>query len=153
MSRPTKCLGLCLAALTVACTSEGTGPSGPPSPMDVVATPAALTAGPKLTLSDSAIGFCYRPATVRNCVFLSERIRITSTVRSLHWRASSSRSWLVLSAATGTTPVGVTVSVNLNKVPQPHGDRVFGAITVSSAGASNSPLTIPVTLFFIPIRY
>jgi len=38
-------------------------------------------------------------------------------------------------------------------VPQPHGDRVFGAITVSSAGASNSPLTIPVTLFFIPIRY
>jgi hypothetical protein len=24
---------------------------------------------------------------------------------------------------------------------------------VSSAGASNSPLTIPVTLFFIPIRY
>jgi len=121
--------------------------------MAVVATPAASAAGPKLALSDSAIGFCYRPATVRNCVFLSERVRITSTVRSLHWRASSSRPWLALSVATGTTPAAVTISVNLNKVPQPHGDRVFGQITLSSAGASNSPLTIPVTLFFIPIRY
>jgi hypothetical protein len=153
MSRLTKCFALCLGGLTAACTSEATGPTAPASPMAAVLTPAALTAGPKLALSDSLIGFCYRPGTTRNCVFLSERVRITSTVRSLHWRAATDVPWLVLSATTGTTTAGLKISVDLTRVPQPHGDRVWGGVTVRSAGASNSPLRIPVTLFFIPIRY
>ena len=76
-----------------------------------------------------------------------------STVRSLHWRAATDVPWLVLSATTGTTPAGLKISVDLTHVPQPDGDRVWGGVTVRSAGASNSPLRIPVTVYFIPIRY
>ena len=117
MSRLTQCFALCLGGLTAACTSEATGPTAPASPLAAVITPAALTAGPKLALSDSLIGFCYRPGTTRNCVFLSERVRITSTVRSLHWRAATDVPWLVLSATTGTTPAGLKISVDLDARP------------------------------------
>ena len=153
MSRLTQCFALCLGGLTAACTSEASGPTGPASPMAAVITPAALTAGPKLALSDSLIGFCYRPGTTRNCVFLSERVRITSTVRSLHWRAATDVPWLVLSATTGTTPAGLNISVDLTHVPQPHGDRVRGGVTVQVRRGVKQPAEDPVTLFFIPIRY
>jgi PKD repeat protein len=118
-----------------------------------VAGPAELVAHPMLAVSDSAIGFCYRPSTTRNCVFLSERVRVSSTVRSLHWHAAADVPWLVLSPTGGTTPAGLRISVDLKRVPQPHGDQVFGGVTVSSVGAANSPLRIRVTLFFIPIRF
>ena len=118
-----------------------------------VAGPAELAARPTLAVSDSAIGFCYRPAMIRNCVFLSERVRVSSTVRSLHWHAATDVPWLVLSSTGGTTPAGLRISVDLKRVPRQHGDRIFGGVTVSSVGASNSPLRIRVVLFFIPIRY
>ena len=137
----------CVGGAEEARGNRGGLPPSSPAP----AAPAELTAGPTLALSDSSLGFCYHPGSTRNCVFLSERVRITSTVRSLHWRASSDSPWLLLSATTGTTPAGVRISVDLSKVPKPHSDRVRGAITLSSAGASNSPVTIPVTLNFLAI--
>jgi hypothetical protein len=45
----------------------------------------------------------------------------------------------------------VIISVDLKQIPQPHGTSIGGAITVRSAGATNSPLTIPVTLWFIAV--
>jgi hypothetical protein len=150
MPRLTMCSALCLAMFGAACTGDDTDPTSPGRTPAVTAS-AALTAGPKLALSDSSIRFCYHPGTVRNCIFLSERVRITSTVRSVHWSASSNQAWLGLSAASGTTPARMTVSVNLKQVPQPHGTSVSGVITVRSAGATNSPLRIPVTLWFIAV--
>jgi hypothetical protein len=151
MSRLTICLALSLAMLAAACSSNESGPTAPALIATAITGPAELTAGPKLALSDSSIRFCYHPGTTRNCVFLSERVRITSTVRSVHWSASSNRAWLGLSATSGSTPARVTISVDLKQVPQPHGLSVSGAITVRSAGATNSPLTIPVTLWFIAV--
>lgn len=151
MSSLTINLALCLAVLAAACTGDESGPTSPASRPTAVTTPAELTAGPKLALSDSSIRFCYHPGMVRNCILLSERVRITSTVRSVHWTASSNRAWLALSATSGSTPARVTISVDLKRIPQPHGTSIGGAITVRSAGATNSPLTIPVTLWFIAV--
>jgi PKD repeat protein len=111
-----------------------------------------LTAGPKLAVSDSSIKFCNAPGSTRNCVFLSERIRITSTGGSLHWRASSDTPWLHVSTARGTTPARTTISADPSQVPRPYGTAVRGTVTITSGGASNSPLTIPVTLYFYATR-
>jgi hypothetical protein len=59
----------------------------------------------------------------------------------------------VLSPSGGATPAGLAISVDLGRVQRQHGDRVFNDVTVSSSGASNSPLRIPVTLFSSPLRY
>lgn len=148
MPRLIRCPALWLAVLTAACAGEESGPTAPSSPITAATTPAELTARPTLAVSDSSIKFCYAPGSTRNCVFLSERIRITSTVRSLHWRATSDSPWLHVSITSGTTPAGTRISADPSQVPRPHGSIVRGTVTVTSVGASNSPLTVPVTLYF-----
>ena len=147
MPRLIRCPAFWLAAFTLACAGEESGPTAPAWPLTAT-TPAELTARPALAVSDSLIKFCYAPGSTRNCVFLSERVRITSTVRSLHWQASSDSPWLHVSITSGTTPAGIRISADPSQVPQPHGSSVRGTVTVTSVGASNSPLTVPVILYF-----
>ena len=103
---------------------------------------------PSLAFSDSAIGFCYSPGSTRNCVRLAEHVLFTSTGAALVWKATASRPWIVIQPTSGTTDTDVRVSVDLTRVPSPHGTSISGSLTVSSAGARNSPQTIPVKLQF-----
>ena len=51
--------------------------------------------------------------------------------------AAADRPWIVVSAASGTTPASVTVSVAPRSLPAWR--PVRGSVTISAAGASNSP--------------
>jgi hypothetical protein len=121
-----------VAALAAACgESEGVRPS------------------PSLAFSDSAIGFCYSPATVRNCVRLAQHVLFTSTGASLAWKAISSKPWIVIQPATGSSDMDVRVSVDLTKLPPRNGaTSLTGSLTVSASGAKKSPRTSPVKLQF-----
>ena len=103
---------------------------------------------PALAFSDSAIGFCFMPSSSRACVRLAEQVRFSSTGAALAWRAVSNQPWIVVTPASGTTPTDVRVYADLNKVTVRGGTSVTGSITVSAAGAANSPQTIPVKLQF-----
>jgi hypothetical protein len=106
---------------------------------------------PSLAFSDSAIGFCNSPGSTRNCVRLAEHVLFTSTGAALGWKATASRPWIVILPTSGTTDTDVRISVDLTRVPSPHGTSISGSLTVSSAGARNSPQTIPVKLQFYSI--
>jgi hypothetical protein len=63
------------------------------------------------------------------------------------WTATTSQSWLSLGQTSGTAPATVTVSVN----PSGLNLGTYNAtITVSAAGASNSPQSVAVTLIVNP---
>ncbi|HZN92349.1 MAG TPA: S8 family serine peptidase, partial [Myxococcales bacterium] len=62
---------------------------------------------------------------------------------SLTWSASDNASWLTLSATGGTAPSSTTLSVNTSGLAA---GTYTGAITISAAGATNSPVSVPVTL-------
>lgn len=59
------------------------------------------------------------------------------------YTATASASWITLTAATGTTPgrIGVRISA-----PGVAAGTQAGSITISAAGTTNSPLTVPVNL-------
>ena len=60
-----------------------------------------------------------------------------------NWTATSSQSWLVLGQTSGTAPSGLNVSVNLTGLTA---GTYNATLTISAAGASNSPQVIPVML-------
>jgi PKD repeat protein len=116
---------------------------------------APVVDGPAIALSAASLGFCYRPASIRNCVVLRRDFSITSVGgKALTWTASSDQPWILVSPASGRTPTAVQVSIDLAKVP-PHTydplPRVSGAITVSAAGAANGPQRISVMLYFYAV--
>jgi Viral BACON domain len=116
-----------------------------PQKVQVVIDDRAIAPGPpSLAFSDSAIGFCHSSG----CAKLAEHVLFTSTGAGLAWTATKSRSWIVIQPTSGTTDTDVRVSVDLTRVPAAHGTSISGSITVSSAGAGNSPQTIPVKLQF-----
>lgn len=140
---------LCLAALAAACGDDMNDPAAP-RPPDVPPAAAVHSAvgAPAIAFSDSAIGFCLSPGSTRNCVRLEERVRFISVGgKPLTWKAVSDQAWIVVRPARGTTPTNVRIFVAGAKLPPRQGSNsVSGLITVSAAGASNSPQTIPVKL-------
>jgi uncharacterized protein (TIGR03437 family) len=65
----------------------------------------------------------------------------------LNWTATSNASWLKVTPASGVAPSTLTVSV----VPSGLAAGTYnGSIQVISAGASNTPMTVPVTLTVVP---
>jgi uncharacterized protein (TIGR03437 family) len=76
----------------------------------------------------------------------SQTINITSNGPALNYSAIATTgigSWLSVTPATAATPGAITVSVNGAGLAA---GTYSGTVTVASAGASNSPLNIPVTL-------
>jgi len=111
---------------------------------------AATPDHPAIGVSSSVLDFCYHPGATRNCVVLTRTLRITGLGATLpRWTVSSDQPWIHVSPAGGTTPSDVTVSIDLAPL-RPIGSRCCagGSIVVSAAGAFNSPLRIPVSLFF-----
>ena len=72
----------------------------------------------------------------------------SATGSNLSWTVTGGNaSWLVLSPSNGPAPSNIVVSVN----PVGLAVGVYNAtITISSADAGNSPLTVPVTLWVMP---
>jgi uncharacterized protein (TIGR03437 family) len=70
-----------------------------------------------------------------------------STGAALSFTASATTSsggaWLSVSPTTGTTPSNITVSVNPASLAA---GSYSGTVTISASGASNSPLSLPITL-------
>lgn len=120
---------------------------------DITTTEAG---GPAIAVSDSILSYCYHPGATRICIVLSRDIRITSVGgKALNWTASSDQPWIVISLASGRTPSTVKVSIDLAKLrPISFGSTLGarGSITVSAAGAANSPRRIPVTVYFYAVR-
>ncbi len=76
----------------------------------------------------------------------AQSVQITNTGGgTLAWTAKASASWLSLSASSGTAPSTLSISIvpaNLSA----GGGTYTGTVEIASSGASNTPLTIGVTL-------
>ncbi len=62
---------------------------------------------------------------------------------ALNWTAAGNQNWLALSAASGTAPSSLSLSVNVTGLSA---GTYNGAVTVTAAGAAGSPQTVNVTL-------
>jgi len=72
-------------------------------------------------------------------------VRITASgVGRLHWKASTTSSWITLSDTSGTTPSTLVVTVSTKELL---GGYFWGTITVSAAGAPNSPQTVAIRVY------
>ena len=69
-------------------------------------------------------------------------INITAAGATTTWVVTSNQPWLTATASTTLTPGVITASVNPTGLP---GGVYNGTLTVYAPGATNSPLTIPVT--------
>jgi hypothetical protein len=107
-----------------------------------ILTPAAVTTPETLMLSASSLIFNASGATVP-----TQAVQVTSSGPSIPFTTSvstvSGGNWLTATPPGGSTPLPVTVGVN------PAGLVVgtyMGTVTIASTGATNSPLTVAVTL-------
>jgi hypothetical protein len=107
----------------------------------VVYNGTATTAGPTIGVNPSSMSFS---ATVGGANPASQSLSITNTGGgTLNWTASSNASWLSVSPTSGTAPSSTSVSVDITGLAA---GTYNGAITITAPGASNTPLTVPVTL-------
>src|SRR5258708_9351873 len=72
-----------------------------------------------------------------------QTINVTAGGANTTWAVTSSTSWMTATTSTTLTPGTLTVSVNPAALPQ---GTYSGTVTLSTPGASNSPISIPVTL-------
>ncbi|MCU1306235.1 MAG: hypothetical protein JWN45_930 [Acidobacteriaceae bacterium] len=72
-----------------------------------------------------------------------QTVNITTGGANTTWAATSNVSWMTVTSSNSLTPGSLRISVNPSEMPQ---GNYAGTITVSAPGASNSPLSIPVTL-------
>jgi hypothetical protein len=73
----------------------------------------------------------------------AQTVNVTAGGASTTWAASSNVAWITLSSTTTETPGALTVSVNATGLSS---GTYSGTVTISAPGASNSPMTIPVTM-------
>jgi uncharacterized protein (TIGR03437 family) len=103
----------------------------------------AVSAAAPVTLSatPAALQFAY---TAGGAVPSAQSIAIdNSGAGALAWSATASASWLSLSAASGTAPSAISVSV----LPASLSAGAYhGTVQIAATGASNTPLSIAVTL-------
>jgi hypothetical protein len=81
--------------------------------------------------------------SVGGSVPAARTLNISAGGATTTWAASSNAAWLTVSASNSLTPGQLAVSTNPAGLTQ---GSYSGTITISVPGASNSPLTIPVTL-------
>jgi uncharacterized protein (TIGR03437 family) len=106
--------------------------------INIMAAPA-----PTIAVAPTSLTFQYAIGGVSPS---GQLVQITNSGGGvLNWTATSSASWLTV--ASGTAPSTLTVSV----VPSGLAAGTYNAsIQISSAGASNTPVTVPVTLIVAP---
>ncbi|MBI3653932.1 MAG: S8 family serine peptidase [Acidobacteria bacterium] len=96
---------------------------------------------PTIGVSPASFSFT---ATAGGANPASQSLSITNTGGgTLSWTASSNQTWLSVSPTSGTAPSTATVSANITGLAA---GTYNGAITISATGATNTPVTVPVTL-------
>ena len=131
---------LLFAALTLAACEATTDPP-------VVSFAAAA---PLIETHPKSVHLCwpYQPRGSTRCCCLATSVTLEIANAGggrLDWTASKNRKWFRIRPREGTAPGTITVSVN-DLTGTVVGEVYHGALRISAAGASNSPLTVPVTL-------
>ncbi len=146
------------------------GAGASPATLTVTATPGTLAAGVyPASVQISAPGAANSPLTIpvtltvgtQNHVSVSEpalafstaagqspaprALAVSSTISGLPFTVRSDATWL--SAGSGTTPANVPVAVNMAGLTP---GQYTGSLSISAAGAANSPVTVNVTLTVSP---
>ena len=100
----------------------------------------AASAQSTMTVTPAALQYAY---TVGETLPASQPIAISSSGGTLAWTATVTGSWLSVDSASGTAPSTINVSV----APASLAAGTYnGTIQIASTGASNSPITVAVTL-------
>ena len=129
--------GTYIGSITIGSSGASNGPVSISITL-TVSTAASLTASPP------TLGFSYQTGGVAPA---TQSVTVGSSGTALPFAISatttSGGNWLSVTQTSGTTPANLSVSVT----PSGLGAGIYaGDITISSSGASNSPLSIPVTL-------
>jgi uncharacterized protein (TIGR03437 family) len=106
-----------------------------------------VTGTPQLTATPNVVTFYYQlggTAPPQQTVSLaSGGIPLVFTATP---GTTSGGNWLVLSPTFGGTPSDLTIAVNSSVLSALAAGSYSGTVTIAAQGASNSPLTVPVTL-------
>jgi uncharacterized protein (TIGR03437 family) len=105
--------------------------------------PVTLTVGTQNRISVSAAALSFSAAAGQSPA--PQALAISSTVSGLTFTARSDATWL--SAGSGITPANVPVAVNTAALTP---GQYSGSLSISAAGAANSPVTVNVTLTVFP---
>jgi hypothetical protein len=123
--------------------------TGQTNPQSLTMTgPRAVTANfsstPSLTLAPYSLSFGYE---IGSGMPAGQTVLVKSSSAALDFsavvRTNAGGGWLSVTPASGTTPGSLTVRVNPEGLAT---GNYTGTLTVSSAGAANSPQTVPVSL-------
>ncbi len=101
-------------------------------------TPAVVA--PSLSVTPSTLSFNYQ---IGGSTPAMQGITVSSSGAAVSYSVASSAAWLSASPASGSTPGLPSVSVNPSGLAA---GTYNGTLTITSAGASNSPRTVAVTL-------
>ncbi|MCU0238190.1 MAG: S8 family serine peptidase [Pyrinomonadaceae bacterium] len=106
---------------------------------------ASTPTNPTISVNPSSMSFS---GTAGGANPAAQTLNITNSgAGTLNWSATSSQTWLTLSATSGTAPSSPSVSVNTTGLAA----GTYNAnITITGTGATNSPVTVPVTLTVNP---
>ena len=105
-----------------------------------VAVSLVVSSAPTITVSPSAINFNY---ALGAAVPPGQLLNIGGGASGMSFSASAGASWISLTPASGPLPGLVNVGLNATGLTA---GTYHGNITITSSGASNSPLAVPVTL-------
>jgi virginiamycin B lyase len=105
---------------------------------------AAISPLPLLTATPTSLGFSYQQGGSQP---LAQVVSIASSGATVSFTATASTAsggnWLSVSPASGSTPASLSVSVDTAGLSP---NTYSGSIIITSAGAANSPVNVPVTL-------
>ena len=121
-------------SITVTSTTPGVLNSPTVIPVTLTLAANALTAAP------SPLNFTY---TVGGAAPASQTLNVGSTVAGLSFTAAPGAGWLAVTPASGTTPQALGISIVTTGLTA---GSYHANVTLTAAGAGNSPLTVPVNL-------
>jgi hypothetical protein len=99
-----------------------------------------VTAAPTLNTSPASLSFSYQAGGTTPA---AQSVNVSSSGAALSYTTATSATWLLATPASGSTPGNLSVSVNPAGLAS---GTYTGNVTLTSAGASNNPKTVPVTL-------
>jgi uncharacterized protein (TIGR03437 family) len=109
--------------------------------INIMAAPAPASA---IAAAPTSLQFAY---TAGGTAPPSQSLQVTSTGGTLNWSATTSVSWLVVRPTSGTAPSTLSVLVSPTSLPA---GTYTGNVQISATGASNSPVSVAVTLTVAP---
>lgn len=111
---------------------------------DSVNLMAAAAPSSAIAAAPTSLQFAY---TAGGTAPPSQSLQVTSSGGTLNWSATTSVSWLVVRPTSGAAPSTLSVLVSPTSLPA---GTYTGSVQISAAGASNSPVSVAVTLTVAP---